>query len=164
MEQYVFHPATTMLVPVAAVLLQALLPKWFPRVGGLFDLPLIVTIFFAVARRNPIYGTLTGTGIGLFQDALTNLPLGINGMAKALVGYMAASIGVRLDVENGLTRAMLAFGFSLMQSVLLFLIRSRLLGTTGLQVLWLHEILSAIANTAIAIPVFLMLDRTKRQE
>lgn len=163
LEQYAFHPAVAVLVPVVAVLLGALLLKWFPR-AGMVDLPLIVTIFFAVARRNPISGTMTGALIGLFQDALTHQPLGIFGMAKSLIGYMAASVGVRIDVENPMTRAMMAFGFSLVQSMLLYLIRSRLLGTTGLQVLWLHELLRAIANTILAVPVFLLLDRTKRQE
>ena len=51
----------------------------------------IATIFFAVSRRSPIAGTLTGTAIGLLQDALTNQPIGVNGMAKALIGYAAAS-------------------------------------------------------------------------
>jgi rod shape-determining protein MreD len=163
LEQYAFHPAVTVLVPVAAVLLGALLLKWFPRLG-MVDVPLIVTIFFAVARRNPINGTLTGALIGLFQDALTHQPLGIYGMAKSLIGYMAASVGVRVDVENTMTRAMMAFGFSLVQSVLLYLIRSRLLGVSGLQVLWLHELLRAVANCVLALPVFFLLDRTKRQE
>src|ERR1700742_3215071 len=93
LEQYVFHPLVTILTPVAAVLFGALLLKWFPRLG-MVDLPLIVTIFFAVARRNPIHGTVTGPLIGLVQDGLTHQPLGIFGMAKSLIGYMAASVGV----------------------------------------------------------------------
>src|SRR6185437_4929657 len=87
LEQYAFHPAVAVLVPVAAVLLDALLQKWSARLG-MVGLPLIVTIFFAVARRNPISGTMTGALIGLFQDALTHQPLGIFGMAKSLIGYM----------------------------------------------------------------------------
>jgi rod shape-determining protein MreD len=162
-EQYAFHPAVALLVPLAAVVLQATGSKVFSRLA-LLDLPLIVTIFFAVARRSPVAGTLTGAAIGLFQDAFTNQPFGIYGMAKALVGYMAASIGVRLDVENTNTRALLACSFSLIQSVLLYLIRSRLMGVYGLQATWLHELLRALANTVIAIPVFFLLDRVKRRE
>jgi len=162
-EQYAFHPAAALLIPVGAVVLQATMSKVLPSLA-LVDLPLIVTIFFAVARRSPVAGTLTGAAIGLFQDAFTNQPLGVNGMAKALVGYLAANIGVRLDVENTKTRALLACSFSLIQSFFLYLIRSRLLGVQGLHVLWLHELLRAVANMVVAIPVFFVLDMAKRQD
>ena len=49
-------------------------------------------------------------------------------MAKSVIGYAAASLGSRIDVENTTTRAVLTFGFSLLQSVLLYLIERRLLG------------------------------------
>ncbi len=151
----------TLLVPLGAILLQVMLPKLSWRLG-LLDLPLIATIFFAVARRSPVAGTLTGALIGLAQDALTNQPIGVNGMAKCVVGYAGASIGVRVDVENLSTRVLLNFGFSMMQSVLLFLIQRYLLGIPGMHLLWLHELIRALANTAVALPLFLMLDRGKR--
>jgi rod shape-determining protein MreD len=161
LEQYSFHPAMTLLVPLGAILLQVMLPKMWWRLG-LLDLPLIATIFFAVARRSPVAGTLTGALIGLAQDALTNQPIGVNGMAKCVVGYAAASIGVRVDVENVSTRVLLNFGFSMLQSLLLYLIRRNLLGMQGMHVLWLHELIRALANTVVAIPVFMVLDRGKR--
>src|SRR5277367_3994329 len=98
LEQHSFSPAVAVLVPLGAILLQALLPKPFPRLA-ILDLPLIVTVFFAVSRRNPVAGTLTGGAIGLLQDALTAQPIGVNGMAKSVIGYIAASIGVQIDVE-----------------------------------------------------------------
>ncbi|RXH57477.1 Rod shape-determining protein MreD [Granulicella sibirica] len=151
----------TLLVPLAAILLQVLLPKAIPKLA-ILDLPLIATIFFAVARRSPIAGTLTGALIGLMQDALTNQPIGVNGMAKCVIGYIAASIGVKVDVENIGTRVLMNFAFSLLESVLLYLIQSRLLGLPGFHLLWLHEVIRALANTAVALPVFLFLDRGKR--
>ncbi|MEO6801873.1 MAG: rod shape-determining protein MreD [Granulicella sp.] len=163
LEEHSFHPAVTLLVPVAAILVQVLLPQAFPRFS-ILDLPLIVTIFFAVSRRSPIAGTLTGAAIGLLQDSLTNQPIGVNGMAKALIGYIAASIGVQVDVENISTRVLMNFGFSLLQSFILYLINSRLLGLSGYHVLWLHELIRALLNTAVAIPLFLMLDATKRND
>jgi rod shape-determining protein MreD len=59
---------------------------------------------------------------------------------------------------------MLAFGFSLAQSVLLYLIERRLLGIRAFHLQWLHELLRAVANTAVALPVCFLLDRTKHQE
>jgi rod shape-determining protein MreD len=163
LEEHSFHPAVTLLVPIAAILLQALLPHAMPRLA-ILDLPLIVVIFFAVSRRSPIAGTMTGAIIGLLQDALTNRPIGVNGIAKALIGYIAASIGVQVDVENLTTRVLMNFIFCVLQSLLLYLIDTRLLGLAGEHVLWKHELLRAAINTAVAIPIFFLLDATKRTE
>jgi rod shape-determining protein MreD len=134
-----------------------------PRLA-IVDLPLIVTLFFAISRRNPIAGTITGATIGLLQDVLTSQPIGVNGMAKSLIGYAAASLGSRIDVENTGTRAVLTFGFSFVQSVLLYLIERRLLGIRAFHLLWLHELIRAVVNTAVGVPIYLLLDRFKYQE
>ena len=162
LDQYGFHPAVTLLAPLACILLQAVLPRTFPRLA-ILDLPLIATIFFAVARRSPIAGALTGTLIGLVQDGLTSQPFGVNGIAKALLGYGAASLGFAVDMDNLLNRAMLLFSFSLVQSLLLYVITRWLLG----EIIRLHpghELLAALANTVVGIPLFLLLDRFKTRD
>jgi rod shape-determining protein MreD len=162
-EQQSFSLPVAIFVPLGAILLQVLLPKLLPALA-ILDLPLVVTLFFAISRRSPIAGTTTGATIGLLQDVITIQPIGVNGMAKAVIGYAAASLGSRIDVENSATRAVLTFGFSLLQSVLLYLIERRLLGIRGFHLMWLHELLRAAVNTVVAIPVFLLLDRTKHPE
>ncbi|HEV2619580.1 MAG TPA: rod shape-determining protein MreD [Acidobacteriaceae bacterium] len=163
-EQQSFSLAVAVLVPIGAILLQVLLPRLLPALA-ILDLPLVVTLFFAVSRRSPIAGTTTGCGIGLLQDLLTNQPIiGVNGMAKSVIGYAAASLGSRIDVENSATRAVLTFGFSLLQSVLFYLIERGLLGIRSFHILWLHELLRAMANSAVAVPVYLLLDRWREQE
>lgn len=161
LEEHSFHPTVALLVPLAAVLLQAFLPRFNYRLA-IVDLPLLVTIFFAVSRRSPITGALTGAVIGLLQDALTGQPIGVNGMSQTVIGYIAASIGVQVDVEAWTTRILMNFLFSLLNSLLLFLIVRRLLGLGHEQLLWRHELLRAVLNTIIAVPLFLALDRTKR--
>ena len=98
-EVYRFPWPVAIGVPLVAIILQAFLPIRM-HFFGVFDLPLLVTIFFSVARRNPITGLLTGSAIGLVQDALSGKPLGIFGIAKTVVGYIASSLGVKIDVEN----------------------------------------------------------------
>jgi rod shape-determining protein MreD len=163
LEQHSFPPVVTILVPLLAILLQALLPRLFPRLS-ILELPLIITVFFAVSRRNPVAGTLTGAAIGLLQDALTSQPIGVNGMAKSVIGYIAASIGIQIDVENLSTRLLINFAFSLLNSLLLFLINRRLLGVPNFHLLWTHELIRAIVNTVVALPIFFLLDYTKRRE
>lgn len=162
LDEHTFHPAVAVIVPVGFIVLQALLPKPFPELA-ILDLPLIATIFFAVSRRSPIAGTLTGAAIGLLQDALTNQYIGINGITKALIGYAAASIGFKVDVDTLSTRVVMSFTFCLAQSGLLYLIQNHLLGQ-NIQMMWLHELVRAAVNTLVAIPIFFLLDRTKADE
>jgi rod shape-determining protein MreD len=160
-QESMFHPVVLVLVPVCALLFQVYLPHIFPRLA-LLDLPLLVVIYFAIMLRGPIEGTLTGMVIGLVQDAQTSHPIGVNGMAKSIIGYAAASIGVRIDVENSITRLLLTAFFSVANSVLIYLIERRLLGFE-MQWLWLHEMARMLANAVVGVGFFWFLDRLRRR-
>ncbi|MHB8303109.1 MAG: rod shape-determining protein MreD [Acidobacteriaceae bacterium] len=162
MEEHRFPPLVVVLVPLLAVFLQAYLPLRFPRIAVL-DLPVLVVIYFAVSRRNPIAGTLLGFAIGILQDAVTHLPLGINGIIDCILGYIAASIGVRIDVDNPGTRLIMNFVFMLLASLLHLLILRRLLGMHT-EWLWLHEFIRAIVNALIGVILFALLDRLRHRE
>jgi rod shape-determining protein MreD len=145
------------LIPLVALILQA----WLPRILGQyawFDLPLVVTVYFALGRRSPIQGTIMGCAVGLFEDALTHHAIGINGIAKTVAGFLAASVGVRIDVENRIIRVGLIFLLSLLSSVLYVFVNRFLLGLT-LEVRWIGELFIALGNSFIALVVFPFLDR-----
>jgi rod shape-determining protein MreD len=162
MEVHNFHPVVLILVPLIAIFLQVYLPLRFPSIT-ILNLPLLVVIYFAVSRRSPITGTLIGLVIGLIQDAMTHLPLGINGVIDCIIGYMAASIGVRIDVDNPGTRLIMNFTFILFGSVLHVFILSRLLGMHETW-LWVHELIRALINALIGVILFALLDRMRRRE
>jgi rod shape-determining protein MreD len=145
------------LVPLASLVLQA----WLPRVAGSyawFDLPLVITVYFALGRRSPIQGTLMGAGMGLFEDALTHHAIGVNGIAKAVVGYLAASVGVRIDVDNKIIRVLLNFGLTLISGAI-YLFVSRFLLGLDLEWVWLTQLFVAAGNAFIALVLFPLLDR-----
>ncbi len=162
MEVHRFHPVVLILVPLIAIFLQVYLPLRFPSFT-ILNLPLLVVIYFAVSRRSPITGTLIGLVIGLIQDAMTHLPLGINGVIDCIIGYLAASIGVRIDVDNPGTRLMMNFLFILFASVLHVFILSRLLGMHETW-FWVHELIRALVNALIGVILFALLDRMRRRE
>jgi rod shape-determining protein MreD len=150
------------LTPLVALVLQA----WLPRLlGGYawFDLPLVVTVYFALVRRDPIQGTLMGCGLGLFEDALTHHAIGVNGVAKTVVGFLAGSVGVRIDVENITIRLMLTFALSLLSSAIYLFIYRILLGL-DLEWSWLAELMKAVGNTVIALVLFHLLDRLQLRD
>lgn len=163
LEQYRFHPAVTVLAPLICVLLGAVLPRISPRLA-ILDLPLIATVFFAVSRRSPVAGAMTGTLIGLLQDALTDQPFGVYGIAKAIIGYIGASVSFTVDVENILNIILFNFIASLLQSVMLYIIRRRMLGIPTEHLQPVYELIRAGVNTAVAIPIFMLLDRFKQRD
>jgi len=145
------------LVPLVALVLQA----WLPRVLGRFawfDLPLVVTVYFALGRRSPIQGTLMGASMGLFEDALSHHAIGVNGIAKTVAGFLAASVGVRIDVDNLTVRLLLNFLLSILASVVYVFVTRFLLGME-LEWNWFTELFKAIGNSAIALLTFPLLDR-----
>ena len=163
LEQYHFHPAVTVLAPLLCILLGAMLPRLSPRLD-ILDLPLIATVFFAVSRRSPVAGATTGALIGLVQDALTDQPFGVYGIAKTIIGYIGASVSFTVDVENVLNRVLINFSASLLQSVMLYIIRRRLQGIATEHLQPGYELIRAAVNTVVAIPIFALLDRFKQQE
>ena len=112
-------------IPLLAIFLQVYL-----RLGLLnfLDLPLLVTIFFAVARRRPVPGLITGALIGTLQDAWTGHPIGLFGIAKTIVGYLGSSIGVKLDVDNPGSRFLMTFAFVLIHKLIYMAIDVLLVG------------------------------------
>ncbi|HET9837130.1 MAG TPA: rod shape-determining protein MreD [Candidatus Angelobacter sp.] len=146
-------------IPVLAIFLQV-----FLRIGllNLLDLPLLVTIFFAVARRRPIPGLLTGALIGTLQDAWTGHPIGLFGIAKTIVGYLGSSLGVKLDVDNPGSRFLMTFAFFLIHKFIYMAIDLLLVG--GSEAMnWPRTLVSALANGLAAVVLFAVLDKLKQR-
>lgn len=150
------------LTPVLALGLQSLLSLHF-TFFDVIDLPLLVTIYYGITKREPMSATVVGAAIGIAQDALTHHALGIFGIAKSVVGYIAASLGVRVDTENHGTRLMLTFAFTLVQTAVLYLLQRHMLGQP-VAWHWVHELIKAAVNALVGVVLFALLDQTRRRE
>ncbi len=160
-EVYRFSLPATILIPLVALFLQAWLPLRFPFFK-IFDLPLLVTIGFATARRSPLAGLVTGGIIGILQDALTHLPIGLCGISKTVVGFLASSLGIKVDAENPASRFLLTILFYVVHETVYFVIARGLVGLT-MEWSWVREIGSGVANAALGIVVYALLDRMKQR-
>jgi rod shape-determining protein MreD len=149
-------------LPVLAIGLQSFVTLHFARFS-ILDLPLLVTIYLAVLGRSPIAATFLGTLIGISQDALTHRPIGVNGITKAIIGYLAASLSERMDVDSYPARLVLCFVFTLLHSVLFLLITRRVL---ALEVdwSWVTELVRGLVNAVVGVLLFALLDLAKRRE
>ena len=150
------------LTPLLALGLQSFVPLHFAHFS-IFDLPLLVVIYFASTLRMPVAATIGGALLGLAQDALTHQPLGVFGIAKACIGYLAASLGVRIDTESLGTRLVLIFSFVLLNDAIDWVLVRHLLAEP-MPWGWLYELLRAAINTFVAVILFALLDRLKRRE
>jgi rod shape-determining protein MreD len=154
-----FNTAVIIGIPLAAILFQVAVPRFFSYLSYL-DLPLLVTIYFSLMRRSPIEGVLFGAGIGLAQDSLSRGYVGMYGIVKTLVGYFAASVSQRFDVENPWVRLVLGFFFCFFHQFFYWVLKRALLGET-LDFDLAQTLVVGILNAVVAVPLFRTLDRLK---
>ena len=155
----IWRSAAFILVPFLAILFQVYVPRFFSFLGYL-ELPLLVTIYFALTRRQPITGLLFGAFVGIVQDSLSQQLIGMYGIVKTLVGYFAASVSMRFDVENPVLIGILSFFFYFFHQFFYWVLDRALLG--HLTVFDPQQTLVyALLNAAVALPLFHLLDKLK---
>lgn len=152
-------PLAMVLVPLAAILFQVYLPRFFQYLSYL-ELPLLVTVYYALMRRQPIPGLAFGALVGLGQDSLSEQPLGMFGIVKTLVGYFAASVSMRFDVDNPLIQFLLGFFFFFFHEFFHWVLARALLAQ-AIDFNPQQTFLFGLLNAAVALPLFMLLDRIR---
>ncbi len=162
-EVHKFRAGAIIIATLLALVIQASFPVHFAR-AAILDLPLLVTIYFGLSRRNPSTGLLLGMSIGLLQDSLSGptVPLGLYGIAKTIIGYLASSIGARLDTEHPAARFALTAVFFIAHQGLISLTRRVLLAQPES---WFNMrlFIAALVNAIVAVFLFLLLDRLRKR-
>jgi rod shape-determining protein MreD len=146
-------------IPLAAILFQVYVPRFFTTLAYL-EMPLLVTVYFSLMRRSPPSGVLFGMCIGLAQDSLSNQPLGMFGIVKTLVGYFAASVGQRFEANSALLRLVLAFFFFFFHQFFYWVLARALLGQ-AVSFEPVQTVVLAVLNAAVAVPLFHLLDKLR---
>ena len=161
-EVHKFRSGAIVVSTFLALVLQAFVPVYFPKFAVL-DLPLLVVVYFGLSRRNPSTGLLLGMVIGLLQDSLSgpSVPLGLYGIAKTIIGYLASSIGARLDTEHPAARFALTMMFFVAHQGIITLTR-RLLLSEPEPWFTLRLAIAAAVNAVVAVVLFTLLDRLRK--
>ena len=149
-------------IPLGAILFQVYIPRFVEQLAYL-ELPLLLTLYVSMMRRSPVLGVGFGATMGLAQDSLSHNPLGMFGIVKTLVGYFAAFVSQRFDIDNPLVRFSLALFFVFFHQLLYWVMTRALLGVVfdfdpkqaGVE---------SVLNAAVAVPLFHILDRLKINE
>lgn len=100
-----------------ALALQTTLARYVFRGPGAVDLVLVAVVYVALTS-GPVTGLFCGTAAGLIQDALVASPvIGIGGLAKTIVGFLAGIVGTQFIVAQPLPRFVVFFGATVLHAL-----------------------------------------------
>ena len=145
---------------VVALAAQVYLPLYVRTLGS-FDLPLLIVAYLALLGRRPIVGLLIGAAVGLAQDGLTHGPVGVFGMTKTVIGYLAGWASVVIQVGFPGARSVLVAIFFLLHQFLFWTVQTVLLGHE-LAVDLPRTLSLAAAHAGAALLLYGLLDRWKK--
>ena len=100
-----------------AIALQSTLAQFVIRGTVAVDLVLVVVVYAALVA-GPVTGLLGGAFAGIVQDALSTGVIGIGGLAKTVVGFLAGIIGTQFIVAHSLPRFVVFFGATIVHAVI----------------------------------------------
>ena len=101
----------------AALALQTTLARFVVRGTIAVDLVLVVVVYVALSAGS-VAGLFCGTVAGLAQDALsTGGVIGIGGLAKTIVGFLAGVMGTQFIVTQPFSRFVVFFSATILHAV-----------------------------------------------
>lgn len=80
----------------------------------------LVVVVYAALLSGPITGLWAGTFAGLVQDVLASGVVGIGGLAKTIVGFVAGIIGTQFIVAQPLPRFVVFFGATIVHAAVFY--------------------------------------------
>jgi rod shape-determining protein MreD len=93
-----------------------------------FDLVLVVVLFTALSA-GPVAGLLAGTFAGLAQDALSGSILGVAGLAKTVVGFLAGAFSQQFIITAGFPRLVMFVAGTLLHEFIVAGLNAVITGT-----------------------------------
>ena len=89
-----------------ALALQTTLDRYLGGTTAAVDLVLVAVVYVALTS-GPVGGMVAGSLAGLIQDALTSGMVGIGGLAKLVVGFLAGALSQQFIVTAALPRLLM---------------------------------------------------------
>lgn len=138
--------------------LQWVLSVVFPQ-GLLVDLPLIFAVY--IGWHSPrVKGAASGALFGLLRDLGLGLSLGVNGIAKTLLGFWASSFRKWMAPEGFSARFVFLAAVSALDDALIYATLA-LLDQPLLPGLWTRLLMEAFLTALFGAAIFAIYDRYK---
>ena len=107
--------AGVILAIAAALALQTTLARYVVRGNFALDFVLVAVVYVSLIA-GPSAGLLSGAIAGLIQDALSAPLIGIGGLAKTIVGFLAGIVGTQFIVVHSLPRFVVFFAATIVHA------------------------------------------------
>jgi rod shape-determining protein MreD len=146
--------AWVVLATAAAIAIQTTVDRWLA--AGAVDLVLVVVVYNALASGR-VTGLLAGSFAGLVQDVLSGGVLGMAGLSKTVVGYLAGIVGTQFIVTHSASRFVVFFLATVLNAVI-FMGLYQLLGLRHFGAPFAAVALQGLGNAVIGVLVFKVIE------
>jgi rod shape-determining protein MreD len=149
--------AAGVLIAIAlALALQTTLARFVVGGTAALDLVLVVVVYVALTT-GPVTGLLAGSVAGIIQDALSSGVIGIGGLAKSIVGFVAGVIGQQFIVTAALPRFVMFLGATALHAAI-FMGLYVLLELREFPAPWAAIASQAVVNAAVGMIAFTIIE------
>lgn len=140
------------LIVAAGLVLQTSLTRFTVGGGWALDLVLVAVCICALTW-GPTAGLFAGTLGGLVQDALSDGVIGVGGLSKTLVGFLAGAIGAQFIVAQFIPRLVVFIGGTLLHQLCFWGIYA-LIEQRPPSVPWGAVLMQAVINACVGLLAF----------
>jgi rod shape-determining protein MreD len=139
-----------------ALALQTTLARFIVGGTAAIDLVLVAVVYVALTT-GPVSGMLAGSLAGLVQDSLSSGIIGIGGLAKSLVGFVAGVVGQQFIVAAPLPR-LVTFVAATGMHAAVFMGLYVMLGLREFPSPWTAVASQALANGVVGLVAFAVIE------
>jgi len=139
-----------------ALALQTTLARLLVGGSAAIDMVLVVVVYVALTT-GPVSGLLAGTAAGLVQDVLSSGVIGIGGLAKSTVGFLAGVVGQQFIVTAALPRLLMFVAATVLHAAV-FMGMYQVLGLRTFSSPWAAVGSQALGNAVVGIVGFTIIE------
>jgi len=139
-----------------ALALQTTLARFVVGGTAAIDLVLVAVVYVALTS-GPVAGMLAGSLAGLVQDSLSSGIIGIGGLAKSLVGFLAGAFGQQFIVTAALPRLVMFVAATALHAAV-FMGLYEVLDLRTFQSPWKTVTTQALGNALVGIVAFTIIE------
>ena len=139
-----------------ALALQTTLARFVVGGTAALDLVLVVVTYVALTS-GPVTGMFAGSLAGLIQDALSSGLIGMGGLAKSIVGFLAGAIGQQFIVTAAFPRLVMFLGATVVHAAV-FMGLYVALGLRTFPSPWTAIASQALGNAAAGLIAFAIIE------
>ena len=139
-----------------ALALQTTLARFLVGGTAALDLVLVVVVYVALTS-GPVTGMFAGSLAGIVQDAMSSGVIGVGGLAKSIVGFLAGVIGQQFLVTAALPRLLIFLAATVVHAAV-FMGFYMLLGLRSFSSPWAAVTSQALGNAAVGLIAFAIVE------